>query len=174
MKKKQKVDIANALCLILIGTILLVIPMFSFKNIYVLTIIIYGLYTILGSIRFLLVKETKDYEGLHTALSSLIPLIMTIIIKPENPRHLALILCIWIICMAMTKLKKIDYYHDRRDRMWKVRAFILGLFLLAGILTSINLAHTSEIQIIVFGFFMLIHGILELFDPILKTLITHS
>lgn len=174
MKKKQKVDIANALCLILIGTILLVLPMFSYNNIYMVTATLYGIYIILGIIHFFLVKETKDYEGLHSALSSLIPFIITLYIKPENPRHLALILCIWIIFMAMTKLKKIDYYHDRRDRMWKVRTFILGLFLLAGILSSINLAYESDIQILVFGFFMLIHGILELFDPILKTLITHS
>lgn len=76
--------------------------------------------------------------------------------------------------MSLAKLKKMDYYHDKRDRMWKIRAFNLGLFILSGVLASINLSYSGEIQIIVIGFFMLIHGILELFDPLVKTLIAHS
>jgi uncharacterized membrane protein HdeD (DUF308 family) len=76
--------------------------------------------------------------------------------------------------MSLTKLKKADYYHDRRDRMWKYSATNLGLFLLTGLLASINLAYGLETQIIVLGFFILINGILELFEPIIKTLIAHS
>jgi uncharacterized membrane protein HdeD (DUF308 family) len=76
--------------------------------------------------------------------------------------------------MSLAKLKKMDYYHDKNDRMWKIRFINLGLFIIAGILTSINLAYVSTVQVLVIGFFMLIHGILELFDPIVKTLIAHS
>ncbi len=175
MKKKQKVDMAIALCLILIGVILLILPLFNITNIKWLNIAVFSLYTILNSIQFILTKNSKDYEGLHTALASLIVLIINLIFDiGENPKHIAFILMLWISLMSIVKLKKADYYHDRRDRMWKVRAFNLGLFILAGILTSINLAYTSSVQVIVIGFFMLIHGILELFDPITKTLITHS
>ena len=67
-----------------------------------------------------------------------------------------------------------DYYHDKKDRMWKIRLLNLGLFIITGILTCINLAHISTVQVLVIGFFMLIHGILELLDPIVKTLIAHS
>ena len=76
--------------------------------------------------------------------------------------------------MSLIKFKKVDYYHDRRDRMWKLRIFTLFLFIIAGIATSVNLAHTSSVQTIIIGFFMIIHGMLELFDPVVKTLISHA
>jgi len=56
--------------------------------------------------------------------------------------------------------------------MWKIRTFILGLFILVSLLSSINLAFTNEV--VIFGYITLTHGILELFDPILKTLINHA
>ena len=172
MKKKQKVDLSIALCLILIGVALLILPIFKITDIKWLSTIIFALYTILNSIQFILTKESKDYEGLHSALASLFVLAASLIWNPsESPRNLAMLLMAWIVLMSVAKLKKTDYYHDRKDKMWKLRLFNLGLFILAGILTSINLSYSSEIQVIVIGFFMLIHGILELFDPITKYLI---
>ena len=42
----------------------------------------------------------------------------------------------------------------------------LILFILTGVLTSINLYYTGDVQILVLGFFFLINGILELMDPL--------
>ncbi len=175
MKKKQKVDMGIAIFLILIGVILLILPLFNISNIKWLNTGIFSLYTILNLIQFILTKESKDYEGLHSAIGSLIVLIANLLIRPiNNPKTLSMLLMTWIIFMSLAKLKKMDYYHDRRDRMWKIRAFNLSLFILAGVLACINLAYEGVVQVLVIGFFMLIHGILELFDPIVKTLIAHS
>lgn len=175
MKEKQKVDTLIAVCLIFIGVILLTLPIYNVTNIYHLTIFIFAAYTVLNLIQFIATRKSKDYEGLFSALASLLIMIVNIVFELSNsPRTLALILMGWITLMSLAKLKKIDYYHDRRDRMWKIRVFNIAFFILAGILTSINLAYSNDVQIIVIGFFMLIHGILELFDPIVKTLIAHS
>ena len=175
MKFKQKIDTIIAICLILIGIILLILPTFNVTNIKYLSIGIFALYTILNLIQFILTRKSKDYEGLHSAIGSLIIFIASIATSPENsPKTLAMLLMTWIIFMSLAKLKKMDYYHDKNDRMWKIRFINLGLFIIAGILTSINLAYVSTVQVLVIGFFMLIHGILELFDPIVKTLIAHS
>ena len=175
MKQKQKVDTIIAVLLILIGVILLVLPAFNITNIKYLSIGIFALYTILNLIQFILTRKSKDYEGLHSAIGSFIVLIASIVTSPEDsPKTLAMLLMAWIIFMSLAKLKKMDYYHDKNDRMWKIRFLNLGLFVIAGILTSINLAHVSTVQVLVLGFFLLIHGILELFDPIVKTLIAHS
>ena len=41
-------------------------------------------------------------------------------------------------------------------------------------ITSINLYYEPNVQVIVIGFFFLVNGILELIEPIVKTLIAHS
>lgn len=174
MKKKQLVDVSIALCLILIGILLLIMPLFNVSNINYLSILVFGFYTILNAVQFVLTIDSKDYEGLHSAMASLVVLIATIVIKDNSPRILAMELMTWITLMSLAKLKKTDYYHDRRDRMWKYRVFNLAFFILAGTLAAINLSYSETVQILVLGFFMLIHGILEIFDPIVKTLIAHS
>ena len=175
MKFKQKVDTTIALLLILIGIVLLVLPIFNITNIKYLSIAIFTLYTILNLVQFILTKKSKDYEGLHSAIGSFIVVIASIVTSPESqPKTLAMLLMTWIIFMSLAKLKKMDYYHDKNDRMWKIRFLNLSLFIITGILTCINLAHVSTVQVLVIGFFMLVHGILELFDPIVKTLIAHS
>ena len=175
MKFKQKVDTTIALLLILIGIILLILPIFNITNIKYLSIAIFIVYTILNLVQFILTKKSKDYEGLHSAIGSFIVVIASIVTSPEShPKTLAMLLMTWIIFMSLAKLKKMDYYHDKNDRMWKIRFLNLALFIITGILTCINLAYSSSVQILIIGFFMLIHGILELFDPIVKTLIAHS
>ena len=73
--------------------------------------------------------------------------------------------------MTIIKFVKADYYNDRRDRMWKFRIVTLVLFVIVAILTSIALNYNSNVQVLVVGYFFLIHGILELTDPIVKYLI---
>lgn len=174
MKKKQIVDVSIALILILIGMLLLIMPLFQVSNINYLSTLVFGAYTVLNAIQFILTLDSKDYEGLHSAIASLVVMIATIVIKDTSPRVLAMELMTWITLMSLAKIKKMDYYHDRRDRMWKLRVFNLVFFIIAGILASINLSYSSMVQILVLGFFMLIHGILEIFDPVVKTLIAHA
>lgn len=174
MKNKQKVDTLIALSLILTSIILLILPIYKITNINNLMIFVFSSYTIFNLIQFIFTYKSKDYESLFSAIASLFTLVLNIIFEmAASPRTLALILMCWIALMSLAKLKKIDYYHDRKDRMWQIRVFNLLFFILAGILTSINLAYSGEVQIIVIGFFMLIHGILELFDPVVKTLLAH-
>jgi len=175
MKFKQKVDTTIAVLLILIGIVLLILPIFNITNIKYLSIGIFTLYTVLNLIQYILTRKSKDYEGLHSAIGSALILIASIIFNPESqPKTLAMLLITWILFMALAKLKKMDYYHDKKDRMWKIRFLNLGLFIITGILTCINLAHPNAVQVLIIGYFMLTHGILELLDPIVKTLIAHS
>ena len=68
--------------------------------------------------------------------------------------------------MSLIKLKKADYYNDRRNKTWILEVVTLILFILSGLLTTINLYYENDIQVLVLGYFYLIHGILELVDPL--------
>jgi uncharacterized membrane protein HdeD (DUF308 family) len=68
--------------------------------------------------------------------------------------------------LALIRLKKADFYHDRRNTIWQINIITLGILILVGIITSINLYYQSEVQILMFGYFFLVNGILELIDPL--------
>ena len=172
MKKKQKVDLVIALFLILMGSVLLVLPLFSFMKIKLVFNTVLILYALLNIIQFAITKEDKDYEGLFTFGASIITLLVAYKLDiTARPWNLAVSLFIWVILMALIKLKKSDYYNDRKDKVWILRIVTLLLFILVGLLSIVNLYYTADIQILVLGFFFLIHGILELVDPISNYLI---
>lgn len=172
MKKKQKVDFTIAIILILIGICLLLIPLLKLTNIKITFISIMSLYSLLNLIQFVLTRKSKDYEGLYTMCASIIVLIVSIILKVGNSElSLALSLMIWVILMSITKLIKTDYYEDRNDKMWKLKVLTLILFIITGLLTSINLYYEPQVQTLIIGFFFFIHGILEIIDPMVKYLL---
>lgn len=167
MNRKQIVDLAIAIFLILCGGVLLVFPLFHFVSIKPIFMGILGIYSILNLIQFFLTKEAKDYEGLFTAIASIITLIIAWRLNiAKVPWYLALTLFIWIILMSLIKMKKADYYNDRKNSVWILKIVTLILFILTGLLATINLYYEADVQILVLGFFFLIHGMLELVDPI--------
>ena len=174
MKEKQRVDLITGLLLTFIAIVVLILPSFHITETRSIYLLIFSLYTVINIIRFIVLRKTKDLEGLFYAFASIVCLIQILVIKQTSSKGLALILFTWIAIMSLAKLKKADYYSDRRDRMYKFGILDLVLFLLAGIIACINLAYPGDVQILVVGFFFLVNGILEIFDPIVKSLIARS
>ena len=167
MNKKQKVELIIATFLILCGSLVLIFPLFQFVKVKLIFILVLAVYGVLNLVKFILVRESKDYEGLFTTLASIVALIVVCFLDIDSvPWYLALSLFIWIIMMSLIKLKKADYYNDRRNKTWILEVVTLILFILSGLLTTINLYYENDIQVLVLGYFYLIHGILELVDPL--------
>ena len=78
-----------------------------------------------------------------------------------------MILFIWTAFISLVRLKKADYYNDRKNKAWIIQMVSIAIFVLTGLLTAINMSYSSEIQILLFGYFFLINGILELVDPLI-------
>lgn len=166
MDRRTLVEFITAWILILLSCIVIVLPIFNVLNVKMVFISIIAIYGIIHLFKNFTTLASKDYSGFGTSFNSVIILILMMFLDINEPWNLALTLFIWIILMSLTKLKESDYYHDRKNKLWKLNICNLLLFILVGILTTINLYYPSEVQIIVLGFFFLIHGILELMDPL--------
>lgn len=173
MKRKQIVDLITAVTLIIVGSILLIFPLLKIINVKYIFMGVLSFYGVMNLIQYLLTTKSKDYEGLFTMIASIITLIILGLVNIEkNPLNLALTLFVWITLMSLIKLKKCDYYHDRHKKIYILRIITLILFVLTGLLCTINLYYEPQVQVLVLGFFYFIHGILELVDPITNYLIS--
>ena len=171
MKSKQKIDAAINSFLVIIGLIIIVLAVFKYSNVKVVFLTVMFSYALVNLIQYLLTKKSKDFEGLYTCLASLAVGGIDIFFSFDSSNVLAISLMSWVSMMSVIKFIKTDYYNDRKDKMWKLRIVLLVLFMLIGIVTSISLNYNDNVRIIVLGYFFLIHGILELIDPITKYLI---
>ena len=70
--------------------------------------------------------------------------------------------------MALIKLKKADFYHDRSNKMWILRIFILIAFLSVGLLLGINLIQDKQVQILLISFIFIVNSLLDTIDPIVR------
>lgn len=172
MERRTLTEFIVAWLLILLSCVVIVLPLFDINNIKFVFISIIAMYGIIHLFKNFTILESKDYSGFSTSINSVIILVLMLFLDiNDSPWNLALLLFIWIILMSLTKLKESDYYHDRKNKLWKLNVFNLLLFIIVGILTTINLYYTSDIQILVLGFFFMIHGILELMDPLVAYII---
>jgi len=169
VKNKKKVDLFSAIFLIIIGVILLLFPLFDVTNIKWIFFGIMLCYAMVHFIQFFLTKKEKDYEGLFTALVSLVVGVVGIVFNfYVTPLKIAISLMVWVALLSLIKLKKADYYHDKKNSMWKIQSGILIMFITVGILTSVNLYYGESIQVLILGFFFFTHGIIELIDPVVQ------
>ena len=167
MKKKQKIDLTIAILLIIVGIVLMLLPDFKILDLEKILFAVMMAYATLNLVQFVFTRESKDYEGLFTAIFSYLIGVCGLYFDLFNGGvEMVAILLGWIILMSLVKFKKCDYYHDKKNKMWIIRIITLIIFIVTGLLTCINLYYTKEVQILLLGFFFYIHGILELIDPI--------
>ena len=165
MKKKELVYLITGLLLMLLAAVILVLPTFKINDLGFILKVIFGFYALFKLLQFILILKEKDLESLYTCLISLGALISLFLVE-LNTKNIVLILLIWMALMCLIKLKKADFYHDRKNKMWILRIFILFTFLTSGLLTSINLYYEPSVQTIIIGFFFFINGLLDVVDPI--------
>ena len=157
----------------LLAGVILLFPSFKVNNLSFILKVVFGFYTLIKLTQFLFIFKEKDYESLLTCLISALALLSLFIIN-LTIQNLVLILMIWMALMCLIKLKKADFYHDRKNKMWLLRLFILFTFLTTGLLTGINLYYEVDVQTIIIGFFFLINGILDTIDPIVLYLMENK
>jgi len=166
MTKKTKIDFSVSLILIIAGSILMLLPLLNYTNVKLALIILIGIYLVSNIINYILVKESKDKEGLYTSIVNALSLILVLLLDIKKPINLASVLLIWTFGMSLVRLKKADYYHDRKNFLWMLHIITLCIFLLISLLTAINLYYSSSVQILMLGNFFFINGILDLIDPL--------
>lgn len=164
--RKLIVDFIIDLCLIILSCFILIFPFLKIDNLKMVMIIIFGVITGLKFIQFLIIFREKDYESLCTSAISLVAL-LCVIFLPNKTKTFSNILLIWMGLMCLVKLKKADFYEDRKNKMWILKIFVLFIFLITGLIVGLNL-YEAESKILLVGFFFLISSSLDIMDPIVR------
>ena len=108
MKHKQKVDLIVALSLLLIGIVLILLPIYVVPNMTIIIRILFASYAIINLVQYILTRKSKDFEGLHTFVVSIIALVATFIYDVAAlAKTLAMTLMLWTALMSLVKLKKV-------------------------------------------------------------------
>ena len=165
---KIKVDLITGIILELISIVALVLPIFNIRDVLGILKFILISYSIVSLGRFILNFKTKDYEGLYTGLTSFVLFVFLFYVKTSSALSYALLVFTFVIAQSFIRLKKADYYHDQKNKMWILEITTLIIFIISGLLTSLNLLISTENNSAMVGFLFFINGFIELIDPIVN------
>lgn len=157
--KKYVTQFITNLSLTILAEIILILALFKDCDLKMLLLLIFGLYALFKFTNVIVYRKNFDFESLFVAIFSLIAFITTFIIDLKT-NNLILLLLIWMGLNALVKLKKVDYYHDRKNKMWLLKLFMLFIYVTSGLCTGLTLFNETT-QLVFIGFFLLISGILD-------------
>lgn len=165
MKKKEITDFIVSISLMIMSICIIVLGYFEVTDLKLILSIAFGFYAVIKLTQFIIIRKEKDVQSLFTGIISL-GACLAITCFDLKMKYIILTILIWMGLMCLIKLKKADFYHDRGNKMWILRIFMLFVFIVSALLTGLNLTHESDIQILVIGSFLLLNSILEAIDPL--------
>ncbi len=77
---------------------------------------------------------------------------------------------LFALLTCFIKLKKADYFHDRKNILWRMELSFLFLYFLATILFCVNLVQKDSVLTLLFGFYILFIGSLEFMEAMVFNL----
>lgn len=172
-KLRDRVNIIVSGVLVLIGVFMLIFPFLGYIAPNSLLYIVFSIYALIKIIEVIITPKTSDHEDIYTAIACALAAVSGFKFAGENSAMvLSITLASWVAIMAIIKLIKLDYYHDRENGMFYVNLVTFSLFILLGLLTSINLYFNETVQILMLGFFFVVNGLLNLAEDSIRILAT--
>lgn len=171
--KKNKINLICSAILLLVGLAMFILPWIKILDPVKILYIVFSIYALVKLVEYFLTRNGSDLENLYTAIASALAAISGFrFINYEPTMVLSMTLASWVAVMAIIKLIKLDYYHDRENGMLYVNLITFSLFILLGLLTSINLYFNETVQYIMLAFFFVVNGLLMLAENGIRILVT--
>lgn len=172
-EKKNKVNLICSAILLFVGLLMFILPWINIIEPVKVLYIVFSIYALVKLIEYFLTRNGSDLENLYTAIASALAAISGFrFINYDPPMVLSMTLASWVAIMAIIKLIKLDYYHDRENGMLYVNLITFSLFILLGLLTSINLYFNATVQYVMLAFFFTVNGLLMLAENGIRILVT--
>lgn len=171
--KKNKVNLICSAILLFVGLAMFILPWIDILNPVKILYVVFSIYALVKLVEYFLTRNGSDLENLYTAIVSALAAISGFrFINYEPTMVLSMTLASWVAVMAIIKLIKLDYYHDRENGMLYVNLITFSLFILLGLLTSINLYFNQTVQYVMLAFFFVVNGLLMLAENGIRILVT--
>ena len=171
--KKNKINLICSAILLLVGLAMFILPWIKILDPVKILYVVFSIYALVKLVEYFLTRNGSDLENLYTAIASALAAISGFrFINYEPTIVLSMTLASWVAVMSIIKLIKLDYYHDRENGMLYVNLITFSLFILLGLLTSINLYFNETVQYIMLAFFFVVNGLLMLAENGIRILVT--
>ena len=168
MKKEMflKSEIFSSFIIVL-GSIFLLSSLWNFSDFSICLKLFFGIYGLTEILKYFVRNKSGDYTNAFGFFISSILLILSFVLPMSSKTNISILFIVFLTILSLTRLKRADYFHDRKNKLWMVEIFLLVIYVISGVLTSIHFANPPETQILILGYFTLICGIIEVAESLI-------
>ncbi len=162
--KKEKFfgNYISSFILIFYGFFLCCANLFHLQNLSLFLGIFFFLY---GSLKLtIFIFEKNKMDLFSSIIGILFGCVFYLLDVMSSPRNLAIFILLFALCKSFIKLKKADFYHDRKSKYWLIEVANLLFFLGLSILVSINLSFEENVLFLIFGLYSFFLGVLDFYE----------
>lgn len=169
MKKESFLwNIYGSGVILFLGLCFLLFPLLHITDVTLVFRIFLAIFTLISVVEFKAQYKNKEYSSFLVFLISILLLIGSFLFPlTEQPRSLALSLLVWILFVSVAKIKRADFFHDRKSKVWCLEISLFFLLFFNGICTCINFAFSEVTTVLSFGYFTFLCGVLEIQESLL-------
>ena len=168
MKKEMflKSEIFSSFIIVL-GSIFLLSSLWNYSNFSTCYKLFFGIYGLTEILKYFVRNKSGDYTNAFGFFICSILLILSFTLPMTSKTNISILFIVFLTVLSLTRLKRADYFHDRKNKLWMVEIFLLVIYVISGILTSIQFSNPPETQILILGYFTLICGIIEVSESLI-------
>lgn len=162
---KKEVSLHNlwgSILILLAGIVFLLFPIFKITDVLLVYRLYLGIFVVVSLFQFITTLKTKEYSSFFSFAISIVLLSVSFFVKEMTPKIYALNLLTWLLFVTLGKVKKADFYHDRKSKIWCILSLLWFMFFICGVLTSLNFGFHNTVSILSFGYLTFFYGALEI------------
>lgn len=163
--------VTGSLMIMFYASFLLLSSMYSFGAVETLITPFFGIYGVIHLALALKSCSLKEYSHFFLGVISVVSFCLLYCTNILNSnKQFSFFLLLFALLASLVKLKKADYFHDRKNILWRMELSFLLLYFLVTILFCINLANKSSVLVLLFGFYVLFLGMIEFMEAMIFNL----
>lgn len=160
MKKSYIIQIVIDIILIFLGMINYLFPTVINLNVNIIFFIEIAIYSVLNILEYVLDKTRK--EPLYLFTISAVAAISSLFLRNFDSNYvLSITLVVWLIMLSIIKINSLEEIYKKYANLFIIKLTAMSVFVLIGILVSINLYYRISTISYMLAFLFISYGFLE-------------
>lgn len=170
--RKELIEIAMYLLLLVIGVVIMSFPAFGLiYPIYYISLL-YFFFTFISFITYFLIRDGNDYELLFLTLTNVIVSSFFFIMRDSKPELiLGIGIVIFLIGFIITRTNSLVNLKEKDELLFLEKLITTILLFITSVLTIYNLFNGISVQTYMIGYYFIMIGLIFIFDPLFRIVI---
>ncbi len=175
IKLNYLIDIVTYFLILILGIVMVAMSFGKISNHIIFIMTFFYILSAILLVSYFLYRKEQNYEKLFLSLSSAI-MAGSLYYVSDIKSMICLGVSLFVFITLVVIVKSIDIFRHYKNKgiECEVKSIVTLFLVLAGIISGYILTNQYFFQLIVYGYFFIVFGLISLFEPIILVLLDYK